>query len=1335
MATIAELQIKLDSNPVRTGTQDLNNFADAAQRASSATNNLNKNTGGQGGRGGIVPAGESRKVKDLSEAIDEQTRKLGDLARQRTQLEGSSLKSTQPAEYERLNRIIDANIALVRRQGNAVETLSERRNRDAVRHERQVAAELALEERLARGVERRESAVSAAAAREARIVEQTINGLSRQIKAQNEYNATIETLNRARATSGLGGPSTNSISGSEYESYVKLAQAQRDAQLATADNSRELERTSRQLDGYVATLSKAERANVEFARATGVLNEAQRLGLVTTEQYDTRLAQFTAKRDAAVNAANSNAQAEQRFERQLRSVLNAYNPLQAAQENYNASVAVLSSGLQTGAISAEQFNRALTDQVNALDRAKAAQEKNGDPSAEYERALRSLLPYRAQLENLQRQQVLLNNAKRDGLVVTQQEKAAHEAATVALQRETREVERRIAQGNKLGNSYKQDQAALRGLPAQITDIVVSLQGGQAPLTVLLQQGGQIKDQFGGIVPALTGVARGVLSLITPVSVLATVLGLTAIAAYQGSNELVAFNRAVTQSRNFSGATASQFTSFANTLEDVAGSTGKAAEALTAIEASGKIAAEQFVNIAEAAILFEKSTGQALDKTIEDFTSLGKEPVEAAVRLDEKYKFLTASVLAQASALTEQGKTQEAVVLLQETLASSITETAATMIEQAGYIERAWYGVRDGIKSAIDAVREIGRAETTQSRIDALAEANANIYRIRGFRSEEQAERADKRYASNAAEIRQLQQKAYFEEQAAGSRRQQEQDRQKDVSYLAQLDAGYRSNLTEIDKVRAAQEELAKVNKRADEFRERAARNGRELSAREVQLIETERLAAENKLKAAREAGGKGGNTPVDSTNLTDVKSNTQALVAEYDRYYKQVTELGKANVVSSEATYRSQLAILQAQASAVSKAYDDQITEIEKLQSRKGNTASQSISLENQLTKAEAARTKAAEDNQAKQEQLTLRFTADTEKRRQATVSYNEALREQVNNLAEQGRRAAEDVGRGDRQRGVSGQLNDNDRDFQRNQRRLAEQLAGGSINAEQQKQMMADLTQAHTDATDQIIANDMAIQRANADWTNGFTRAIENAKDDALDLASAVERGLTGSFRSAGDALATFVTTGKFSFKDFASSVIADLARIAAQQAATGILSSVLGFAATAASAYFTGGASTAGSAATAGTGGAGFGQLGGQYTSTVFAKGGAFTGGTQYFANGGTFTNDIVNSATSFDMSGGRRGVMGEAGPEAIVPLARTSNGDLGVRVAGGGAERTGGGNTVVNVVVNVADGQSQSESDDGQYNEFGDRLGTFITQEVYKVINKETRPGGSLKGSNDR
>jgi putative glutamine amidotransferase len=81
-------------------------------------------------------------------------------------------------------------------------------------------------------------------------------------------------------------------------------------------------------------------------------------------------------------------------------------------------------------------------------------------------------------------------------------------------------------------------------------------------------------------------------------------------------------------------------------------------------------------------------------------------------------------------------------------------------------------------------------------------------------------------------------------------------------------------------------------------------------------------------------------------------------------------------------------------------------------------------------------------------------------------------------------------------------------------------------------------------------------------------------------------------------------------------------------------------------------------------------------------FAKGGAFDGGVQKFAKGGAFTNGVFDNPTMFKFAnGGKFGVMGEAGPEAVMPLKRGPGGALGVQSLGGGLSVTIGFDASVN------------------------------------------------------
>jgi lambda family phage tail tape measure protein len=207
--------------------------------------------------------------------------------------------------------------------------------------------------------------------------------------------------------------------------------------------------------------------------------------------------------------------------------------------------------------------------------------------------------------------------------------------------------------------------------------------------------------------------------------------------------------------------------------------------------------------------------------------------------------------------------------------------------------------------------------------------------------------------------------------------------------------------------------------------------------------------------------------------------------------------------------------------------------------------------------------------------------------------------------------------------------------------------------------------------------------RRTTADtfWNWELSRIDQNnnAKQKSIDLQYSMtdrmknyEATFVRSFANMADAIVQMVTTGKGSFKDLINSMIADLIRYELQQQMMASYKSVGGVKGI--FNMFTGAASTSSYSATGGI------------SEHVFnpniplfgsAKGSVYDVGLMKFAKGGTFTNSVVSSPTTFRFAQGA-GLMGEAGPEAIMPLKRDSNGNLGVRSDNNGGSK-------VDIVVN--------------------------------------------------
>lgn len=211
---------------------------------------------------------------------------------------------------------------------------------------------------------------------------------------------------------------------------------------------------------------------------------------------------------------------------------------------------------------------------------------------------------------------------------------------------------------------------------------------------------------------------------------------------------------------------------------------------------------------------------------------------------------------------------------------------------------------------------------------------------------------------------------------------------------------------------------------------------------------------------------------------------------------------------------------------------------------------------------------------------------------------------------------------------------------------------------------------------------------KAESDWKNGAVKSLKEYEREANNVSKNVGAAFAKSFKGMEDNLLKFVKTGQLNFGDLADSIIDDLIRIAIQKSITGPLATAM---------------------------------LG------MFADGGAFgAGGIQAFANGGAFTNQIVNSPTLFKFANGT-GMMGEAGPEAIMPLTRGPGGKLGVQATGAG----GGNSMVVNIIESSEKGGKVERRTEGGV----DVLDVFVEKVKAAIANDINRGSGAVPGALNR
>lgn len=270
-----------------------------------------------------------------------------------------------------------------------------------------------------------------------------------------------------------------------------------------------------------------------------------------------------------------------------------------------------------------------------------------------------------------------------------------------------------------GITAGQYQQAMRQLPMQITDITTSLASGMPIWLVAVQQGGQIKDSFGGWRNAGQALISTLNPLTLAIAAAAGSIAAITIATYQGSQESIRFSEQLILTGNAAGTSTDQLMNMAASMDVVRGTQRQAAAALAEVAGTGRIAADQIQLVASAAVAMNQATGRAVSETVAEFVKLADSPVKAVADLNREYNFLSAAVYEQIAALAEQGDEAEAARLAMEELAQTM-ESRATQIEgNLGLIEQAWRGIKRVAAEAWDEMVGVGREQTLEEQLAAL----------------------------------------------------------------------------------------------------------------------------------------------------------------------------------------------------------------------------------------------------------------------------------------------------------------------------------------------------------------------------------------------------------------------------------------------------------------------------------------------------------------------------------------------------------------------------------------------------------------------------------------
>ena len=867
-----------------------------------------------------------------------------------------------------------------------------------------------------------------------------------------------------------------------------------------------------------------------------------------------------------------------------------------------------------------------------------------------------------------------------------------------------------AQG-RLGKTAGELQWALRGVPAQLSDIAVSIEGGMPLMTVFMQQGFQLRDMFGSWGAAGRGVVMSLIGMVTPLTaVSAGVLALTA-AYYYGSKERDAFLRSLVMTGDAAGVSTDGLVIMSRQISDSVGTQAKATEALVAFVDAGVKGQSELRKYTQTAIEWERATGEGVEKTAAKFASLQEDPLAAVQKLNEGTNFLTAAVYEQIKSLQDQGDETAAAEVAMDALDTAMRDRSKRIVESLGWIEKAWRGIKDAAAGAAETMANAGRPPTKEDDLLRLRTEIAN---------------KEPSLKSDSATVRKQTQETI--DKLRGREWELMADMNSDVLGVVQKDADRLALAARVASDKAHEKYKPKSEKKDDEQAARKRvyddlidKNGYrytpEQLAKEKATFEADMAAISKKYE---EKGSKGSSKPARDDLSIDVnafKRQLDDMTSVYAGSQKILEAQRSAGLIDDREYFEARRGFINLEADAQDMLLNKELERYKQEKVTKDNR----LQVEKGIADTQAKLNKSRLDRAVSLELLGKQETAALNAQKAALDAAERSAAAYLLTLQRGFDRSVDAVGWGTERRNVEGGRQQiEDRYSQQrmdldNQRAKAEFDADGQLSAQQKKyyedrQALIDKYEAL--ALDAYGSGVRRRLEAEGNWLNGVSRAFQDYSSSAANVAQQSADMFGNAFKGMEDALTSFVMTGKADFKSLANSIIADIVRTQVRAQASGLFGSLVN----GITGLFGGSPGSAGASATSILNtGIGFGSLAGGR-----ATGGGVLPRSIYEVN----ERDVPELA-SF---GGRQYLMTADQPGSVTPLAQATTAMPARALT---AQAAGGASTVqvqVYVDANSGSGQVQATAS-GSGNQSMAQLGKLLGNAVKEQLTREMRPGGLL------